>query len=597
MNLSDFVIDFLVKKGIKDIFLVSGGGIMYLCDAVGRNKKINYISNYHEQACAIAAEGYARIKNSVGACLVTTGPGSTNTLTGVAGAFVESIPIIIISGQVKRETIADYSKLRQLGVQEINIIDMVKPVTKYAKTIMDPETIGYELEKAWYLATEGRPGPVWINLPLDVQAYSLDPKKLKHFSPPVKNQKQKNELKKQVAKFIELLKKSERPVLITGYGIRLAKGEKLLEELLHKIKIPVVHNINGLDLVPEDYPLNMGMFGPAGNRRANFAIQNADLIIAVGASLDINETGFNFKDFGRKANKITVNIDKEELLKPNVFVDLAITEDAKAFFEEFLQQTKNVKFNFSPKWFAVCKMWKQKYPTIITDFFKDKNYVHSYVFMDRLSDFLSLKDVLTTGIGQDIVSFYQAFKVKKNQRAFANKHFGGMGWCLPLAIGANIGNNRHRSICVTGDGSIQFNIQELNTIRYYELPIKIFVYNNRGYKSIRDTQNNLFAGRLVGADSTSGVLNPDFKKLADTYSFTYEKIMNNQEINRKIKKVLSIKGPVLCEVNINPNQERIPRSVTYRDAKGQLKSRPLEDLAPLLPREELEENMSLFNKP
>lgn len=567
---------------------------MYLCDSVGRNKKINYISNYHEQACAIAAEGYARVTNNIGVCLVTTGPGSTNTVTGVAGAWVESIPMIVISGQVKRETIADYSKLRQLGIQEINIIDVVKPITKYAKTIMDPQTIAYDMEEAYYKATSGRPGPVWINIPLDVQSLMIDENKLKHFKPKIKNEKQ--QLNKVVKKTLDLLKKARRPLLIAGFGIRLAHGQNLLPEFITKLKLPTVYNLNGVDLVPWNHPLLLGMVGPAGHRRANFALQNSDLVLSIGASLNIDETGFNFKGFAPKAKKIMVNIDKHELTKPTISIDLPIVADASEFMSELLTQSRKVKFNFSEKWYEAVKIWKKRYPTIVPEFFKDKKHVNSYVFMERLSDALTSKDILTTGIGQDVVSFYQAFKVKKNQRAFCNKHFGGMGWCLPLAIGANVANGRKRSILVTGDGSFMFNIQELTTIMYYKLPIKIFVFCNNGYKSIRDTQNNLFEGRLVGADESSGVTNPDFKILAKAHNFKYVMINNNQELTRKIRKVLNIKGPVICNVNIAFDQPRIPRSMTIRNPDGTLESKPLEDLWPFLPREEFYKNMHMFDK-
>ena len=585
MLLSDFVIDFLVKNGLKDIFLVSGGGIMYLLDSIARNKKINYISNYHEQASAISAEGYSRVTAKPGVCLVTTGPGSTNAVTGVAGAWVESIPMVVISGQVKRETIADYTKLRQLGVQEINIIDIVKKITKYSKEVIDPNLIAYELERAFFEATDGRPGPVWLSIPLDVQNTVINEKNLKHFKP--LSVKQKNaSLIKQVKETVELMKKSRRPLLAVGFGIRLAQGEKLLYKLMDKLRIPVVHNINSVDLVNEDHPLNIGLFGPHGHRRANFAVQNCDFLLTIGSGLDINETGFNFKDFARKAKKIGINIDKAELEKANVMLDLPIVADAGEFMGSLLKEIKGEKFNFSKKWFEVCLYWKDKYPTIIKEYFRDKEHVNSYVFMDVLSDITNPTDVLTTGIGQDVVAFYQAFKIKKGQRAFANKHFGGMGWCLPLTIGACVGNKKSRTVCVTGDGSIQFNIQELNTIDYYRLPIKIFVFSNKGYKSIRDTQNNLFEGRLVGADETSGVQNPNFKKISEGYNLKYGYIKNNEELKKKISEALEFKGPTLYEVNIAFDQPRIPKSVTYRNKDGQLKSRPLEDLWPLLSREE-----------
>ena len=591
IRLSDYVIDFLVKKGIKDIFLVSGGGIMHLTDAVG--KKMKYISNYHEQAAATAAESYARYKNDISACLVTTGPGSTNAITGVAAAWVDSVPMLVISGQVKREIIADYSKLRQVGPQEINIIDLVKPITKYAKTVMDPNDIKCILEEAFYKAKNGRPGPVWINIPLDIQGSIIDENKLKTFKLPHISEN-KRYLADSVEKVINMLKDSERPVIIGGFGIRLSGGYDVLQKLILKLRIPIIVDSNGLDLAYEDNDLFVGRYGPLGQRRANFVLQNADLVLSIGASLNIASTGFEFNKFAPKAKKIMINIDKNELIKSTININLPIESDAKIFMEELLLKTEKIKFSFSKKWYQAIKLWKKKYKTIIPEFYKDTNYVNSYVFFDKLSKLTDYKIPVLTGVGQDVVSFSQAFKVKKNQRAYNNKNFGQMGWCLPGAIGACVANDRKKTILVTGDGSVQFNIHELATISYYNLPIKIFVFNNKGYKSIRDTQNNYFEGRLVGADKTSGVISPNLKTLAQAYGLHYDYIKNNEMIIGKIKKSLKLKGPTIFEVNINPDQPRIPRVSSIKKPDGTIESRPLEDMFPFLPREELKKNMSFF---
>ena len=595
VRLSDYVINCLVEKGIKDIFLVSGGGIMYLLDSIGNNKKIKYYTNYHEQAAATSAESYARMKNHISACLITTGPGSTNAITGVAAAWVDSIPMIIISGQVKREIIADYSKSRQLGPQEINIIDVVKPITKYAVTIMKPEDIRYQLEKAIYLATSGRPGPVWINIPLDIQSSTINDNDLIGFDY-IKDTKLPDVLKKDVEKALKMLKNSRRPLIIGGNGVRLSGAQKLLASYMTEYKIPIVTDENGLDLISEDNPLYMGRYGPKGQRRANFTLQNSDLVLAIGASLNITSTGFDYKHFAPNAKIIMVNIDKSELDKFTLKIDLPINLDAKEFLNELLRQSKGVKFNFSDKWKSACKKWKEKYNIIDPlHYLKGKKYVNSYVFASELSELLDSRDAVVTGMGLDVVSIIQSFKVKKRQRVYVNKNFGQMGWCLPAAIGACIANGCRRTVLVTGDGSLQFNIQELATIAHYKLPVKIFVFNNLGYKSIRDTQNNLFEGRLVGADISTGVSNPDFSKLAQAYNLSYEYIKNNNEIRSKVKKVINKDGPVLCEVNIAYNQPRIPRSSTFQRPDGTLESRPLEDLFPFLPREEIWENMHLFD--
>jgi acetolactate synthase-1/2/3 large subunit len=591
--LSDFVIDFLVKKGIKDIFLVSGGGIMYLLDSVGRNKKIRYVANYHEQASATAAEAYARVKNSVGACLVTTGPGGTNAITGVAGAWVDSIPMIVISGQVKRELIADYSRTRQIGPQEINIIDMVKPITKYAVTVMKPEKIKYELEKCFFEATSGRPGPTWINIPLDIQGSVIDEKKLQGFIIP-QIKKDNKYIKDKVKKVIDLLNKSERPVIIAGQGVRLSRGMELLEELILFTKTPTLLPFNGIDLLSEDNKYLFGKFGPGGTRCGNFVLQNSDLILSIGASINVASTGFDYNHFGFGAKKIMVNVDSQEIETKKIKIDLPIVSDAKEFIQELLFQLKTIKYSPNKKWLDVCNYWKKKYPSITKEYYKNKKYVNSYVFFDKLSDLLESTDVLTTGIALDATGLYQTFKVKKGQRAFVNKNFGQMGWSLPAAVGANVGNGRKRTVCVTGDGSFMVNVHELETIKHYKLPIKIFVFNNGGYESIRYTQDNLFHGRLVGSDKTTGVSNPDFKFLAKAHSLPYVKINNNDEVVKKIKQVLKIDGPVLCEVNVDYKQKRMPKAASFKRPDGKIESKPLEDMWPFLPEEEVKKNMSSF---
>lgn len=597
IKLSDYVIDFLMNKGIRDVFLVSGGGVMHLLDSVGRNKKIRFIANRHEQASATAAESYARTKNVVSVCLVTTGPGGTNAITGVAGAWVDSIPMIVLSGQVKRELIADHSKLRQLGPQEIDIVPMVKPITKYASLVTDPNMIRYELEKAYYFATTNRPGPVWLDIPLDVQGAMIDKNRLAQYKMPTVPVTQKNKILRQsVAKTIEMILKSKRPILIFGNGVRLAHAEKLLPRLVKKLPIPVLLPINGMDLVPENGSFFVAKFGPFGQRSGNFVLQNSDLILSVGASLSISCIGFNYAGFAPNAKKIMVNIDRGELEKTTLKIDLPIESDAKLFIEELLSQLNNTKLHFSKKWLAGCSSFKKRYPTVVPEFFKDKKHVNSYVFFDTLSNLVDAQDIITTGIGLDATSMYQSFRVKKNQRAFVNQNFGQMGWCLPAAVGACVANNRRRTICVTGDGSLQLNIQELLTIKYYHLPIKIFVFNNAGYESIRATQNNFFEGRLVGSDESSGYSNPDFRLLARTHGLQYEKIKTNGQLSENIKKILAAPGPVLCEVNVSYTQKRMPRSASYRREDGTLESRPLEDMFPFLPREEISANMQMFDK-
>ncbi len=599
MNVSDYAIDFLVRRGVEDIFLVSGGGIMYLTDAVGRHPRMRYVCNFHEQACAIAAESYARVRNGVGACLVTTGPGSTNALSAIAGAFVDSVPVVVISGQVRRPLIADYSKLRQYGPQEINIEAMARSVVKYFKTLTDPAMLRRELECAWWHATSGRPGPVWLNLPLDVQSAEFDPDASPGFTPDEGDpERERADLEKAVAETIAMLRAAERPVLIAGTGIHLGRAHEVFRAFIEALGAPVLATIGGLDLLEEAHPLNMGRFGPVGQRRANFTLQNADLILSVGASMSVSSIGFNSASFGPKTKRrIMVNIEAAELEKGNYRPDLAVRADAGRFMTEMLRQTSGAAFSFSPRWREACARWKEQYPTITPDYLKPEGYVNSYVFAHELSEQLDPEDVVVTGNSLDIVSVLHSFSVRPGQRVYTNINFGAMGWDLPGAVGAAVGR-RHRRICLmTGDGSIQFNLQELLTIRINRLPIKIFVLNNDGYESIRSTQTNYFQKRFVGADFNSGIGNPDFRQLAAAYEIPYEAITRNEDIPERLAAVLAREGPVLCELRIHPEQPRSPKVVSTRREDGTMESRPLEDMFPFLDREELGANMSLFDAP
>ncbi len=571
---------------------------MHLTDSVGSQSGLRYICNYHEQACAIAAEGYARVKNHIGVCIVTTGPGSTNALSGIAGAWVDSVPVVVISGQVRRDLIADYAKLRQLGPQEINILDMARPVTKYTVTVMDPAMIHYELELAFMHATSGRPGPVWVNIPLDVQGAMIDETNLRSFA--LENVTPAEECYHTislVSQTIHLLQKAQRPVLILGNGVRQAQAADLVARFIETVKVPVLMTIGGMDLVDENHPLCMGHFGPTGQRRANFTLQNSDLIISLGSSLSVASIGFNTHGFAPNAIKVMVNIDANELHKPNFTPDLAVQADVKWFIEEFLCQVENedIRFSPSPKWRKACLYWKKNYPTITPDYFADTKHVNSYVFADVLSDMVSPDAVVITGNSLDITSIYHSFKVKLGQRVFANINYGAMGWDLPGAIGACTAHSSRKTILVTGDGSIQFNIQELETIAHNRLDIKIFVLNNQGYESIRATQTNFFGGHLVGSDIQSGINNPNFAKLAEAYGLQYAYIANNDEIRSILKAVLATEGPILCELNISYAQARSPKIMSVRNPDGTFESRPLEDQYPFLSREELARNMNLFN--
>jgi len=590
VKVSDYLAQFLVDRGIEDLFLVSGGGIMHLLDSVGRQPGLRYWCNYHEQACAIAAEGYAKIRRAPGACLVTVGPGGVNALSGVAGSWVDSVPLMVISGQVRREIIADYSQLRQKGPQEADLVGLASHVTKYAVTVMDPTEIRRELEKAWHLATTGRPGPVWIDLPLDVQGAMVERDELRGFVPPPLAPAPAGE---HLDVLEDALRRAQRPLLVAGNGVHWGHAEDSLRSLIAAIKVPILLTHSAKDLVPEDLPENMGIFGGLGQRRANFSLQNADLLVALGAGLCIAKTGFNVAGFAPCARKILVDIDPGQLHHQALSPDLGILADIGPVLEELLTRFRRKPMRPPEAWISACQGWKERYPLLTPDCFEDPDHVNSYVFMDRLSDRMTPGDVLLSGIGIDVASQYHGFRAKAGQRVLVNANWGAMGWDLPATVGACVAH-RGRTVLVTGDGSLQWNVQELLTIGQNRLPIAIFVFNNSGYTCIRSTQDSFFQGFHVGAGAGSGVANPDFVKLAEAYGLGYERIDTPGDLEGGLDRTLAHPGPVLCEVALAPNQGISPKASSFRREDGTLESRPLEDMAPFLPREEIQANMSIF---
>lgn len=590
IKLSDYVMNFLVEKGVRHLFMVTGGGIMHLQDSAGREKGLTYICNHHEQACVIAAESYARLSGGVGACLVTTGPGSTNALSAVPGAFVDSIPLIVISGQVRTGLIADYGKLRNFGPQEINIIDMARPVTKYAVTVMDPKEIRRELERAWAAAVAGRPGPVWINLPLDVQGAMIEPSELLPPDPPPPAAPCAG-----TAEVLALISRAKRPLWVFGGGIHIGSDQARLRRLVEVSGIPAVFTIGGMDLLESEHPLNMGNFGPVGQRRANFALQNSDLVVAVGASLSVASIGFNFEGFAPKARKAAINIDTEELIKPNLKLDLALHGDQGPFMDALVEAFEQTPPSPRPRWTEACRNWKCRYPVLTAECLEDTAHVNTYAFAEALSRQLAEGDTVVSGISLDIVSLFQSFSVKRGQRIYTNLNYGAMGWDLPGLVGAAVANAPRRTYLVTGDGSFQFNVQELLTIKQYRLDVKIFLINNQGYEAIRSTQRNFFSGHLVGSDPGSGIGNPDYCHLAAAYGLGYAHIANHAEMDAAIAAFLAEQGAGLCELNVDYHQTRSPKASSFRREDGTIESRPLEDMAPFLPREEIYENMHLFD--
>ena len=591
IKLSDYVTGFLVERGIEDLFLVSGGGIMHLVDSAGRQQGLRYICNHHEQACAIAAESYARRRNDVGACLVTTGPGATNALSAIAGAFVDSIPVLVISGQVRRDIIADYSKFRQIGPQEINILDMARPVTKYAMTVMEPKSIRYELEKAWHIANDGRPGPVWINIPLDVQATMVEEDCLSGFDPGV----QPN-IAPDLSQLLPLIERAKRPLWVFGQGIHLAKAEATAARLLDHTGIPAVVTIGGMDLLLDGHPLDAGRIGPVGQRRGNFAIQNCDLMIAVGASLSLASIGFNTETFAPHAKRVLVNIDAQEFVKPLLPIDLGIASDAQAFIHAMLAISPFQLPSLSPSWINNIADWRARYPMVSPEHTEKHGYVNTYVLAETLSRVLLEEDVLITGNSLDIVSVYQSFRVKARQRVYTNINYGAMGWDLPAAIGAVVSRRAGRCVLLTGDGSIQFNLQEFSTIKQYCLDLKIFIFNNNGYEAIRSTQETHFHGHLVGSHPDSGVGNPDFELLAGAFAMNYLKISSGVELQSQISRFINSQGPGICEVIVDEHQTRMPKVTSKRTEDGKMVSCPLHEMAPFLSAEEVSVQMEISRR-
>ena len=595
IKLSDYVADFLVTLGVRDVFLVSGGGVMHLLDSIGRNDGLRYFCTRHEQACAVAAEGYARATNQPGVCLVTTGPGGVNGVSGIIGAWVDSIPLVVLAGQVRRDLVADYGKLRQMGPQEGNVVGMAAPVTKSAVSVTDPRMIRFELERAFHLATSGRPGPTLVEIPIDVQGAMIDEQDLPPYEPATEDKMARRDaVRRGVEATVEALRSAKRPLLVCGNGIHLAGAEAALAELLRVAPIPVVLPDSAKDLVAEDEPMYMGIFGTAGQRRANFAVQNSDCLVSLASGLCVKKTGFNYKGFAPGATKVFVDIDEHQLSDQVIVPDIAVLADMAEFLPALVQELERVPLPPSKKWLDACASWRRRYPLMVQDYYEDPESISGYAFMDVLSDNLESSDVLVAGNGLDTVSYIQVFRVKEGQRTMTSANWGAMGWDLPLAIGACVGSGR-RTICVTGDGSIQLNLQELATIRYYALPIKIFVYNNRGFASIRATQRSMLEGRFFASDPGSGVDNPDFRLLAEAFGLAFEQIVDRDQIQSGIARVLATDGPVLCEVLVSPDEEIRPKASAFKREDGTLESRPLEDMAPFLPRDEVWQNMHLFD--
>lgn len=601
IRLADYVADFLVQHGVTDAFSVVGGGAMHLNDALGHKKGLRVTYNHHEQACAIAAEAYARLDNKIAAVCVTTGPGGTNALTGVVGGWLDSIPMFIISGQVRYDTTARYAlqytetPLRAMGDQENDIVKSVEPMTKYATMIEDPKQIRYALEKAWHLATTGRPGPVWIDIPVNFQGGYIETDELEGYNPSEDDSLLPPSVDELVIdKVLEKIAKAKRPVLHAGYGIRLSGGYDAFRRVADKLNIPVVTYWNAIDLIEDEHPLYVGRAGNMGDRPGNWAIQNADLVVAIGTRISIRQVGYNWKTWAREAEVIMVDVDQAELKKPTLHVDMPIWADAKDFLEKMDKAITDTPIYFGEEWLTACQRWKKNYPVVQPRQWEENGTTANvYAFVKYMSSRLPENSLTAVSNGACCVVGHQAYEIKKGSRFANNSAIASMGYGLPAAIGTCIGGNRMQTICLEGDGSIMMNLQELQTILTNKLPIKIFMINNSGYHSIRITQSNLFSEHSkVGIGEESGDLSfPDFKKISEAFGYPYYSACSNKEMKEVVDKVLSLDGPVFCEIFTDTEQRWEPKSSTKRLEDGTLVSPPLEDLAPFLPREELKEIM------
>ena len=589
MKISDYVMKFISDLGVKKVFYVSGGGAMHLNDSLGKNENLTGICMLHEQGASIAAESYARIAEGYGVCLVTSGPGGTNAITGLAGAYYDGIPVIFISGQVKRADLVGNQKIRQFGIQEADIVSIAKPISKYAVQIKEPEDIKYELEKAAKIAVSGKPGPVWIDIPLDIQATDIDIDTLEGFNEVMEEYPCKKE---DIDKVIELFNKAERPVMLIGNGIRMAKAVNEIRDLYDLLAIPVLTSWNGVDLIEDNHPLFYGRPGAVGHRHANFIQQNADFVLTIGSRLNLLSTGYNFDSFLEKANHIMVEIDKYEMEKKSVHPKLKINCDAKSFIQALLNRKDELNLEKRTKWIEHCNKLREKYPIFIQEQEPREGYVSTYDLVNEVSNQMTKNDIYQfTSSGTSVDIAMKVFRIKKGQRAFLTKGLAAMGYDLPASIGSCIASNKKRTVCITGDGSIAMNMQELEVLKRLNLPVKIFVVDNNGYSMIYGSQNGNFKGHLTGCTKESGLTLPDMKRIAEAFGIRGMHIDNEEELHNKVVEALESDGPVICTVKADITQKILPKQTNYMREDGQMASRPLEDMTPLLDRDEFENNL------
>ncbi|WP_417511920.1 thiamine pyrophosphate-binding protein [Methylophaga sp.] len=587
-RVADYIFARVAELGVKEVFLLPGGGAMHLVDALGQNPDITFIPTHHEQAAAIAAEAYSRVNETLGVALVTTGPGATNALTAVAGAWIESVPLLIISGQVKRADMKADSGVRQMGPQEVDIVSMVKPITKYAITVDEPENIGLYLDKALHEAMTGRKGPVWLDVPLDVQASLIEPEELARDE---SNTDSESDCSIDLDEVIQLIQQAQRPIILAGHGIRLSGAAETFKQLYEKTGIPVLTTWNSLDLIPYEHRLCAGRPGSVALRPANFAAQNCDLLISIGARLDNVVTAHNPQNFAQYADKVIVDIDASELKKHQLPKARLIQGNAKTFIEQLNTELPELKTDYSD-WINKIADWKQRYPRCDGEKFPEQGEISHYHFIDRLSALTNANELIITGSsGLAVEVFYSTFVNKPGQRIFLTSGLGSMGYGLPAAIGGCLASGKKPVVSVEGDGSLQLNLQELSTLKSLNLPIRMFIMNNNGYASIRNTQRNYFDERYVATGQEAGLLIPDLVKLAEAIGLEAVRINDASELDEKIQYVLNYPGPILCDVTIIKDEALWPKVSAIPQANGSMISMPLEDMTPLLDLKQLELEM------
>ncbi len=592
-KIADYIADFFVNHGVGHVFTVTGGGAMHLNDALGHKEGLTCVYNHHEQACAMAAEGYTRLSGRLAAVCVTSGPGGTNAITGVLGGWVDSIPMFVVSGQVKRETTLSATKvpLRQLGDQEFNIVDSVKHMTKYTHMLTEPQEIRYHLEKALYLCQNGRGGPVWLDIPLDVQAAVVETENLEGFHPeelagaeePVYD----TSLTKQI---LEKISMAGKPAILAGTGIRLAGAHKEFLQLIDKLQIPVLTAWNAHDILCDGHPLNCGRPGTVGTRGGNFVVQNCDLLLVLGCRMNIRMVSYNYQDFAKDAYKIVVDIDRNELEKPTVKADMPIWADVKAVMASLADMEYTAGPKAHRRWLSWAQGVNQKYPAVLPQYYQKEAPLNPYAFMKELFERLQPGAEVVCGNGSACVITFQAAIIKAGQRLFTNSGCAAMGYGFPAAIGACIARDNQQIICIDGDGSFQMNLQELQTVVYHQMNIKIIYLNNNGYHSIRQTQENLFSPPLVGVCDGNGISFPDMEKIAFAYGIPYVRIDSLAGIGEKLGRVLEGEGPVVCEAVVDPGQNFEPKVSSKVLPDGRIVSAALDDMYPFLGREEYESN-------